>query len=51
MDKWAHGQLRAPKVEEPAQTADATNKVIIGEYTLIARNPNSSAKVVDFKES
>jgi hypothetical protein len=51
MDKWALGQLRAPKVIEPAQTADAKNKVIIGEYTLIARNPNSSAKVVDFKET
>ena len=51
MDKWAMGQLRPTKVLEPAQTADAKNKVIIGEYTLIARNPNSSAKVVDFKES
>lgn len=51
MDKWAMGQLRAPKVIEPAQTGDGTNKVIIGEYTLIARNPNSSAKVVDFKET
>jgi uncharacterized protein DUF5309 len=51
MDKWAMGQLRPTKVIEPAQTADAKNKVIIGEYTLIARNPNSSAKVVDFKET
>lgn len=51
MDKWAMGQLRPTKVIEPAQTADAKNKVIIGEYTLIARNPNSSAKIVDFKES
>ena len=51
MDKWAMGQLRPTKVIEPAQTADAQNKVIIGEYTLIARNPSSSAKVVDFKES
>ena len=51
MDKWAMGQLRPTKVMEPAQTADAKNKVIIGEYTLIARNPFSSAKVVDFKES
>lgn len=51
MDKWAMGQLRPTKVLEPAQTADAKNKVIIGEYTLIARNPNSSAKIVDFKES
>jgi hypothetical protein len=24
---------------------------MVTEYTLIARNPNSSAKVVDFKES
>jgi hypothetical protein len=51
MDKWAMGQLRAPKVIDAAKTADAVNKVIIGEYTLIARNPNASAKVVDFKES
>lgn len=51
MDKWALGQLRAPKVVDVAPTSDAKNKVIIGEYTLIARNPNSSAKVVDFKES
>jgi uncharacterized protein DUF5309 len=51
LDKWAMGQLRPTKVIEPAQTADAKNKVIIGEYTLIARNPNSSAKVVDFKET
>ena len=50
-DKWAMGQLRAPKVIDIAQTGDATKKAIVGEYTLIARNPNSSAKVVDFKES
>lgn len=51
MDKWAMGQLRAPKVKEMAKDGDATKKLIVGEYTLIARNPNSSAKVVDFKES
>jgi len=50
-DKWAMGQLRAPKVIDIAQTGDATKKAIVGEYTLIARNPNSSAKVVDFKET
>ena len=50
-DKWAMGQLRAPKVIDTAQTGDATKKAIVGEYTLIARNPNSSAKVVDFKET
>jgi hypothetical protein len=51
MDKWAMGQLRAPKVVNPAQDSDGTKKMIIGEYTLIARNPNSSAKVVGFKET
>ena len=51
MDKWAMGQLRAPKVKEMAKDGDATKKLIVGEYTLIARNPNSSAKVVDFKET
>ena len=45
------GQLRAPKVIDIAQTGDATKKAIVGEYTLIARNPNASAKVVDFKET
>jgi len=50
-DKWAMGQLRAPKVIDIAQTGDATKKAIVGEYTLIARNPNASAKVVDFKET
>ena len=50
MDKWAMGQLRAPKVVDIAKTADADQKVIIGEYTLIARNPNSSAKIQGFKE-
>lgn len=51
MDKWALGQLRAPKVKEMAKDGDATKKLIVGEYTLIARNPNSSAKLVSFKES
>jgi hypothetical protein len=51
MDKWAIGQLRAPKVKDMAKDGDATKKLMVTEYTLIARNPNSSAKVVDFKES
>lgn len=50
MDKWAMGQLRAPKVVDLAKTGDADKKMIIGEYTLIARNPNSSAKLQGFKE-
>jgi hypothetical protein len=51
MDKWAMGQLRAPKVKDMAKDGDATKKLIVGEYTLIARNPNSSAKVVDFSQA
>jgi hypothetical protein len=50
MDKWAMGQLRAPKVTDMAKTGDATKKMIVGEYTLIARNPNASAKLQGFKE-
>lgn len=50
MNYWAMGQLRAPKVKELAKTGDATKKMIVGEYTLIARNPNSSAKLQGFKE-
>lgn len=50
MNYWAMGQLRAPKVVDLAKTGDASKKMIIGEYTLIARNPNSSAKIQGFKE-
>ena len=46
LDMWAIGQLRAPKVKDMAKTGDATKKLIVGEYTLIARNPNSSANTV-----
>jgi hypothetical protein len=34
-----------------AKDGDATKKLMVTEYTLIARNPNSSFKVVDFKET
>lgn len=50
MDMWAMGQLRAPKVTDLAKTGDADTKAIIGEYTLIARNPFSSAKLQGFVE-
>ena len=50
MNYWAMGQLRAPKVKDMAKTGDATKKLIVGEYTLIARNPNASAKLQGFKE-
>lgn len=50
MDKWALGQLSAPKTVDLAKTGDADKKMIVGEYTLIARNPHSSAKIQGFKE-
>lgn len=50
MDKWALGQFRAPKTVDLAKTGDADKKMIVGEYTLIARNPHSSAKIQGFKE-
>jgi hypothetical protein len=53
-DATATGAKAADKAvvkEADKVGADAKNKVILGEYTLIARNPNASAKVVDFKES
>lgn len=48
MDMWALGQLRAPKVMDLAKTHDGEMKAITGEYTLIARNPFSSAKIQGF---
>ena len=48
MDKWAFGTLRPTKVKDMAKTGDAEKKIIVAEYTLIARNPNSSAKLQAF---
>jgi len=48
MDKWAMGMLRPTKVKDMAKTGDAEKKLIIAEYTLIARNPNASAKLHNF---
>lgn len=48
MDKWAMGMLRPTKVKDMAKTGDAEKKLIVSEYTLIARNPNSAAKLQGF---
>ena len=40
---WALGQLRAPKVVDMARREDGDSKLLVAEYTVIARNPNSSA--------
>jgi hypothetical protein len=39
---WALGQLRAPKVVDMAKREDGDAKLMVAEYTVIARNPNSS---------
>lgn len=44
-DYWATAWLRRPKVENLAKTGDADKKMLIAEWTLVARNPDSSAKV------
>jgi hypothetical protein len=46
MPMWALGQLRAPKVEDMAKREDGDAKLLVAEYTVIARNPNSSAATV-----
>lgn len=48
MDKWAMGMLRPTKVKDMAKTGDAEKKLMVAEYTLIARNPNASAKLQGF---
>lgn len=50
MNMWALGQLRAPKVKDMAKTGDADKKLIVAEYTVIARNPNASAALKAFHE-
>ena len=44
---WATGWLRPIKFEERAKTGDATRGELLCEWTLIGRNPDSSAKVSD----
>lgn len=45
-DYWAVAFLRRPKMEELAKTGDGEKRQIISEFTLVARNPNASSKVV-----
>lgn len=42
---WAQAWLRRPTVETLAKTGDGEKRMIIGEFCLVARNPDSSAKV------
>jgi hypothetical protein len=42
MPMWALGQLRPPRVKDMAAREDGEAKLLVAEYTVIARNPNSS---------
>lgn len=46
-DMWALGTLRAMKTEPLAKTGDAEKRLLVTEYTLIARQEKSSAAVRD----
>lgn len=43
---WAVAFLRRPFMESLAKTGDAEKRQIVGEYTLVARNPAANSKVV-----
>lgn len=45
-DYWAISYLDAPFTEELAKTGDGKKKQMVTEYTLVARNPSASSKVV-----
>ena len=47
LPQWALGQLRAPKVKDIAPREDGEAKLLVAEYTVIARNPNSSTAWVN----
>lgn len=44
-DYWGVAYLRRPFMEPLAKTGDAEKRQLISEFTLVARNPNSSGKV------
>ena len=43
---WAIAFIRRPFMEKPAKTGDATNTVILTDFTLVCRNEKANAKVV-----
>lgn len=51
MDYWAVATLRPIQMIDLAKTGDADKKEMLVEYTLVARNPNSSGKVADLISS
>jgi len=47
MDYWAVATLRNMQTIDLAKTGDSDRKQLLCEYTLVARNPNSSGKIAD----
>lgn len=45
-DYWAIAFIRKPFVETLAKTGDAEKRQMLTDFTLVARNANSSSKVV-----
>lgn len=45
-DYWALAMLRSPSMTTLAQTGDGEKRMLLSEFTLVARNPDASAKVV-----
>ncbi len=45
MDMWACAYLRPHTTQELSKTGDSDRRLLLCEYTLIARNPSSSAKI------
>jgi hypothetical protein len=42
---WGVAYLRPFQVIDVARTGDATKKLALAEWTLVARNPTSSTKI------
>lgn len=45
MKMWSIGWLRPINVQDIAKTGDATKKMVVGEWVVIAKNPDSSTKL------
>ena len=51
MDYWAVAFLRDFSLQNPAQTADADQRFMVAEYTLVSRNEKASGLVTDLTTS
>lgn len=51
MDYWSVATLRPIQMVPLAKTGDAEKRMMLVEYTLVARNPNASGKIADLRTS